>query len=228
MNLKLENKIAFVSGSTQGIGYAISRNLPEEGTTVIVNGRTAEKVNTAVHTLKQEFGDKITGIAADFSNEEEVQQLIDNIPPVDILINNLGIDKSKPLIDAAIQKKRAMNLTNIDFRCEKLDSSYQHSERYDYAIASLFFHVIPRPDSIYLMKKMQEISDKIMVCGFSRPETLQQKTLLWLDQKATSHYQNFKAYQKNGYLEKILSEIRGKEIVTFDTPVPFVKIHVMS
>lgn len=140
----------------------------------------------------------------------------------------LGIDKSKRLIDAAIQQKRAMNLTNIDFRCEKLDSSYQHPESYDYSIASLFFHVIPWPDSIYLMKKMQEISDKIVVCGFSRPETLQQKTLLWLDQKATSHYQNFKAYRKNGYLEKILSEIRGKEMVTFDTPVPFVKIHVMS
>ena len=140
----------------------------------------------------------------------------------------LGIDKSKPFIDAAIQQKRAMNLTNIDFRCEKLDSSYQHSGRYDYAIASLFFHVIPWSDSIYLMKKMQEISDKIVVCGFSRPETIQQKFLLWLDQKATSHYQNFKAYKKRGYLEGILSEIRGMEIATFDTPVPFVKIQVMG
>jgi SAM-dependent methyltransferase len=140
----------------------------------------------------------------------------------------LGIDKSNSLIDAAIQQKRAMNLTNIDFRCEKLDSSYQHSERYDYAIASLFFHVIPRTDSIYMMKKMQEISDKIVVCGFSRPETLQQKTLLWLDQKATSHYQNFKAYKKRGYLEGLLSEFGSKEITTFDTHIPFVKIYVIS
>lgn len=140
----------------------------------------------------------------------------------------LGIDKSKRLIDYAVQQKRAMNLTNIDFRCEELDSSYQHSENYDYAIASLFFHVIPWSYSIYLIKKMQEISDKIVVCGFSRPDTLKQKFILWLDQKSSSHFQNFKVYQRNGYLEKILSEIRGMDIVTFDTPIPFVKIHVMS
>jgi SAM-dependent methyltransferase len=140
----------------------------------------------------------------------------------------LGIDKSKPLIDAALQQKRMMNLSNIDFCCEELSSNYKQSGKYDYSVASLFFHVIPWSESVYLIKKMQEISDKIVICGFSRPDTLQQKTLLWLDQKATSHYQNFKAYQKNGYLEGILSEIRGKEMVTFDTSVPFVKIHVMS
>lgn len=99
MDLKLENKKAFVSGSTQGIGYAIARKLLEEGTTVIVNGRTAEKVNTAVNKLKQEFGDKVTGIAADFSKKEEVQRLITQIPSVDILINNLGIFEPRPFAE---------------------------------------------------------------------------------------------------------------------------------
>lgn len=139
----------------------------------------------------------------------------------------LGIDKSKPLIDYAAQQKRAMNLSNIGFRCEKIDSSYLHLENYDYAIASLFFHVIPWSDSIYLMKKMQEISNCILICGFSRPETSLQMSLLWFDQRFSSHYRNFKAYQKNGYLEKILTEIRGKQITTLDTPIPFVKIHVL-
>lgn len=99
MDLKLENKKAFVSGSTQGIGYAIAKKLLEEGTTVVVNGRTAEKVNTAVNTLKQEFGDRVTGVAADFSNMEEVQQLIEQIPSVDILINNLGIFEPRPFAE---------------------------------------------------------------------------------------------------------------------------------
>ncbi|SHI73901.1 Methyltransferase domain-containing protein [Tangfeifania diversioriginum] len=137
----------------------------------------------------------------------------------------LGIDKSKPLIDYAVQQKRIMNLSNVDFRCEKLDSSYQHSENYDYAIASLFFHVIPWSDSIYLIKKMQEISDKIVVCGFSQPVTLQQKTLLWLDQKATSHYKNFNAYQKNGYLDGIFRHIHYSNIIDYETPIPFTKIY---
>ncbi|QGY45739.1 methyltransferase domain-containing protein [Maribellus comscasis] len=140
----------------------------------------------------------------------------------------LGIDKSKRLIDYATQQKRKMNLNNVDFRCEELNSNYKQSGKYDYSVASLFFHVIPWSDSIYLMKKMQEISDKIVICGFSRPGTLQQKTLLWIDQKSSSHYQHFKAYKKRGYLEGILSEIRSTEITTFDTHIPFVKIHVIG
>lgn len=99
MDLKLENKKAFVSGSTQGIGYAIARKLLKEGTTVIINGRTAEKVNTAVNKLKQEFGDRVTGVAADFSKKEEVQRLITQIPSVDILINNVGIFEPRPFAE---------------------------------------------------------------------------------------------------------------------------------
>jgi NAD(P)-dependent dehydrogenase (short-subunit alcohol dehydrogenase family) len=99
MDLKLANKKAFISGSTQGIGYAIARKLLKEGTSVILNGRTPEKVNIAVNALKQEFGDKVTGIAADFSKKEEVQKLIDKIPSVDILINNLGIFEPRPFTE---------------------------------------------------------------------------------------------------------------------------------
>ena len=140
----------------------------------------------------------------------------------------LGIDKSKKLIDFAIQQKRLKNLSNINFRCQELSCNYKQSGKYDYSIASLFFHVIPWSDSIYLIKRMLEISDKIVICGFSRPETLQQKTLLWLDQKSTSHYQLFKAYKKRGYLEGLLSEFGSMKITTFDTHIPFVKIYVIS
>ncbi len=140
----------------------------------------------------------------------------------------LGIDKSKPLIDAAIQQQRMMNLSNVDFKCEELSSNYQQSEKYDYSIACLFFHVIAWSDSISLIHKMQKISDEIVICGFSRPETINQKLLLWLDQQFSGHFQNFKHYQKNGFMEKILSEIQGKEFSTFDTPIPFVKIYRIS
>jgi NAD(P)-dependent dehydrogenase (short-subunit alcohol dehydrogenase family) len=45
MNLKLENKTALVTGSTAGIGFAIARSLAAEGTRVIGNGRTEERVS---------------------------------------------------------------------------------------------------------------------------------------------------------------------------------------
>ena len=93
----------------------------------------------------------------------------------------LGIDRSKKMIDYAIQKQSVMNLSNINYKCEELSIDYQTTESYDYSIASLFFHVIPWSDSVYLIKKMKEISDKIVLCGFSQPSTLQQEALLWLD-----------------------------------------------
>lgn len=48
MNLKLEGKKAFISGSTQGIGFAIAKQLLNEKAEVIINGRHEEKTNLAV------------------------------------------------------------------------------------------------------------------------------------------------------------------------------------
>ncbi|WP_229206829.1 SDR family NAD(P)-dependent oxidoreductase [Dyadobacter crusticola] len=48
MDLQLNGKTAFVSGSTQGIGYAIASSLAKEGASVIINGRSEGKVNEVV------------------------------------------------------------------------------------------------------------------------------------------------------------------------------------
>ncbi|QNL48047.1 class I SAM-dependent methyltransferase [Olivibacter sp. SDN3] len=140
----------------------------------------------------------------------------------------LGIDKSKTLIDNAIKQKEQKNITNIAFLCKALGANYKHSETYDFSIASLFFHVVPVAESIYLLNKMQEISDNILICGFSCPETLQHKSLLWLDQRFSNHYKNFKAYQKFGYLEGILAETRCSIITSYNTFIPFIKIYRIS
>ncbi|RYD79151.1 MAG: SDR family oxidoreductase [Sphingobacteriales bacterium] len=96
MDLQLKNKTAFVSGSTAGIGYAIAANLLKEGVHVIINGRSEERVNSAVKALKETSGsDNVSGIAADFSKADEVNALIDKLPEIDILINNAGIFEPK-------------------------------------------------------------------------------------------------------------------------------------
>lgn len=53
MNLKLDGKSAFISGSTAGIGYAITKSLSEEAVDVIINGRSEESVSEAVEKLKE-------------------------------------------------------------------------------------------------------------------------------------------------------------------------------
>ena len=92
MDLKLADKRAFISGSTQGIGYAIARALLQEGAEVVINGRDDARVEDSVLRLRREVaGAVVTGIAADFSDVADVQRLIESIGRVDILINNVGL-----------------------------------------------------------------------------------------------------------------------------------------
>lgn len=92
MDLRLIGKRAFVSGSTQGIGYASAKALLREGATVVINGRTAESVASAVARLESEVaGASVSGIAADFADAGQTETLVAGLGSVDILINNIGI-----------------------------------------------------------------------------------------------------------------------------------------
>ncbi len=92
MDLQLKGKKAFISGSTQGIGFAIAHQLLEEGASVIINGRNKEKTEKVKIELRNQFPEAdISGITADFQNKDEVSRLLEKLPEVDILINNLGI-----------------------------------------------------------------------------------------------------------------------------------------
>jgi NAD(P)-dependent dehydrogenase (short-subunit alcohol dehydrogenase family) len=96
MDLKLKGKKAFISGSTAGIGYAIASRFLAEEAEVIINGRTLQSVNSAIETLKSSHPNGIiSGVAADFSKVEDVNRLLQEIPEVDILINNAGIFEPK-------------------------------------------------------------------------------------------------------------------------------------
>ena len=100
MDLKLEEKKAFISGSTQGIGFAIARQLLNEKAQVIINGRNEEKTNLAVKKLQDEFPNaKISGLTADFSKKEEVENLLNQLEDIDILINNVGVFELKDFQD---------------------------------------------------------------------------------------------------------------------------------
>lgn len=96
MDLKLSGKVALVSGSTGGIGLAIATTLAQEGATVVVNGRTQERVNQAIDQIKQSVQNvNLQGIAADLGTLAGVELLLQQLPKVDILVNNLGIYSSQ-------------------------------------------------------------------------------------------------------------------------------------
>ncbi|KTC90293.1 SDR family oxidoreductase [Fluoribacter dumoffii] len=100
MDLKLKNKTALVTGSTAGIGFAIARILADEGATVIINGRTQERVAESIQHIKEKNPEAhLIAAPADLSKKNEVEALFQQIPTVDILVNNAGIYNPKSFMD---------------------------------------------------------------------------------------------------------------------------------
>ena len=100
MDLKLKGKTALVTGSSAGIGFGIARRLLQEGASVIINGRTEARINSALNQLRQAIPDcTVQGCTADFADAAAVQLLLDVHDTVDILINNVGIFAPKPFTE---------------------------------------------------------------------------------------------------------------------------------
>jgi NAD(P)-dependent dehydrogenase (short-subunit alcohol dehydrogenase family) len=95
MNFQIENKTALITGSTNGIGFAIARLLAEEGASVIINGRSEASVKAAAEKL----GRRTRGVAADVSTADGCAALVRQAPDVDILVNNAGIFEPKPFAE---------------------------------------------------------------------------------------------------------------------------------
>jgi NAD(P)-dependent dehydrogenase (short-subunit alcohol dehydrogenase family) len=96
MDLKLRGKIAFVSGSTAGIGHAIAAALAAEGARVIINGRSQAGVDKALAELKAAGAGEVSGFAGDLGTASAANELFKRHPQVDILVNNLGIFEVRP------------------------------------------------------------------------------------------------------------------------------------
>lgn len=97
MDLQLKEKLVLVTGSTAGIGKAIARAYAREGARVIVNGRSAAKVQEVVAELGTEAS-PVTGIAADVGTAEGAERLYreaEAFGALDILVNNVGIFEVK-------------------------------------------------------------------------------------------------------------------------------------
>ena len=97
----LAGRIAVVTGGTRGIGLAIARALAEDGASVVVSGRDAARLESAVAELEG-LGAAAVGVAADQSKREDCDRLVDaakeRFGRIDVLVNNAGITRDQLLV----------------------------------------------------------------------------------------------------------------------------------
>ncbi len=99
---RLDGKVALVTGSTRGIGWAIAHALAEAGAHVVVNGRAVEAVADRVVELRG-AGLSASGAAFDVVDVESARAAIDDLVReagrLDVLVNNAGIQRRAPLAE---------------------------------------------------------------------------------------------------------------------------------
>jgi NAD(P)-dependent dehydrogenase (short-subunit alcohol dehydrogenase family) len=102
MDLILSNKKVLVSGSTAGIGFAIAKGFAKEGAIVYVNGRSKEKVDQAIKQINAEVpAAQVIGVTADLASVQGFDELVQAVPAVDILVNNIGIYEPVPFFESS-------------------------------------------------------------------------------------------------------------------------------
>jgi gluconate 5-dehydrogenase len=112
----LGGRTALITGSSQGIGFALARGLAQAGAAVVLNGRDEIKLARASEALTAE-GARVGTAAFDVTNGAAVETAIERIEsefaPIDILINNAGIHRRAPLVHTTELQWREVLDTNL-------------------------------------------------------------------------------------------------------------------
>jgi NAD(P)-dependent dehydrogenase (short-subunit alcohol dehydrogenase family) len=120
--LKLENKVAVVTGGSQGFGKAIAEEFLNEGATVIIVNRTAEKGLETAREISAKGGNAIA-MASDVSLMQDVGELVERIKQkfkrIDVLVNNAGIIRPAMLHKMTTEQWEEVLRTNLTgyFNC---------------------------------------------------------------------------------------------------------------
>ena len=116
-SFRLDGRIALVTGSSGGIGFALARGLGQAGATVVLNGRNAGKLEQAAAALRGE-GLQVHPRVFDVTQVASVQAAVDDVEstlgPIEILVNNAGMQIRGPLQDFPEPDWHQLMRTNVD------------------------------------------------------------------------------------------------------------------
>ncbi len=112
----LKGTRALVTGSSQGIGFALARGLAAAGAQVVLNGRDTAKLAAAASELS-ETGASVRELSFDATDHEGVRSAVDNfeenVGPIEILINNAGMQHRTELQDFPADAFERLLQTNV-------------------------------------------------------------------------------------------------------------------
>lgn len=103
MDLQLAGKVAAITGSSRGLGYASAKALVAEGCHVAISARGAERLQEAARELREvaQHGARVTTLAGDVSTADGARQFIETVlnehRGLDILINNMALARGADL-----------------------------------------------------------------------------------------------------------------------------------
>ncbi len=123
-NFSLKGKVAWITGASYGIGFAIASAYAQAGATIVFNDINRDLVNKGVEAYKQ-AGIQAHGYVCDVTNEEAVTALVAQIEKevgvVDILVNNAGIIRRIPMTEmSAAEFRKVVDVDlNAPFICSK-------------------------------------------------------------------------------------------------------------
>ena len=102
--MRLQNKVAIITGGSRGIGYATAETFLREGAKVILTASSQANADRAAASLREKFpGAVVAGISPDLGSLEDVTKHFREVEQtyggIDILVNNAGVSESTPLLN---------------------------------------------------------------------------------------------------------------------------------
>lgn len=114
----LTGRLALVTGSSRGIGLGIAEGLAAAGATIVLNGVDPSRLEATRETLAQRFGeDRIAARAFDIVDEDAVTAAVESVEadlgPIDVLVNNAGVQHREPLTEVSLADWQRVVDTNL-------------------------------------------------------------------------------------------------------------------
>lgn len=214
--MNLENKVAYITGGTKGIGFGIAKALIQAGLKVAISGRKLEDVKKAKADLESVDSENVLAIASDVRNFEDeqkaVEQIVAKFGKLDVVIANAGLGKFAPIDQLSLEDWNAMidtNLTGVFHTLKASAEQLKANKGYYISIASL-------AGTNFFAGGAGYNASKYGVVGFTQAAMLDLrehdiKTTVIMPGSVTSHFNDHQPNENDSW--KIQPEDLGQMVV---------------